>query len=64
MLSENELFKPLDLLLSSGSEGINGHVLMVDGGWTIWWLLELNRLSLIKKMCGINGYYIRDLETI
>tara|TARA_Y100001968_G_scaffold307221_2_gene324837 strand:- start:22893 stop:23654 length:762 start_codon:yes stop_codon:yes gene_type:complete len=36
MLNKNDLSVPLDLLLSNGSEGINGHVLMVDGGWTIW----------------------------
>ena len=36
MLSEDQLAKPIEILLSEGSEGINGHVLMVDGGWTIW----------------------------
>ena len=36
MLTEKEISKPLEILLSDGTEGINGHVLMVDGGWTIW----------------------------
>ena len=36
MLSEDDLAGPLDLLLSEKSDGINGHVLVVDGGWTIW----------------------------
>ncbi len=36
MLVENDLPAPLDLLLSEKSNGINGHVLVVDGGWTIW----------------------------
>ncbi len=36
MLCEDDLPSPLDLLLSDNSHGINGHVLVVDGGWTIW----------------------------
>ncbi len=36
MLLDEELSAPLDLLLSNKSSGINGHVLVVDGGWTIW----------------------------
>lgn len=36
MLKEKDLSSPVDMLLSTGSESINGHVLMVDGGWTIW----------------------------
>ena len=36
MLNVDDLSGPIDMLLSSGSQGINGHVLMVDGGWTIW----------------------------
>ena len=36
MLNESELAAPLELLLSNQSNGINGHVLVVDGGWTVW----------------------------
>ena len=36
MLSEDDLSGPLDFLLSNNSKEINGHVLVVDGGWTIW----------------------------
>ena len=36
MLKVEDLSTPVDMLLKSGSNAINGHVLMVDGGWTIW----------------------------
>lgn len=36
MLDENEIPGPIDMLLSESASGINGHVLMVDGGWTLW----------------------------
>ena len=36
MLNDEDLPSPLDLLLSEKSDAINGHVLVVDGGWTIW----------------------------
>jgi NAD(P)-dependent dehydrogenase (short-subunit alcohol dehydrogenase family) len=36
MLGEHELAGPVDLLLSDSASGVTGHVLMVDGGWSIW----------------------------
>jgi NAD(P)-dependent dehydrogenase (short-subunit alcohol dehydrogenase family) len=36
MLSEDEIVGPVDFLLNDSSSGVNGHVLVVDGGWTIW----------------------------
>lgn len=36
MLSEKDIAGPIDMLLAPSSSGINGHVLMVDGGWTAW----------------------------
>jgi NAD(P)-dependent dehydrogenase (short-subunit alcohol dehydrogenase family) len=36
MLSEDEIFGPIDMLLSEKTSGMTGHVLMIDGGWTIW----------------------------
>ena len=36
MLSDNEIFGPIDMLLSNNTSGVTGHVLMIDGGWTIW----------------------------
>jgi len=36
MLSEKDIFGPLQLITSEKSSGINGHTLLVDGGWTIW----------------------------
>ncbi len=36
MLSEDELAGPVDILLSQYSNGITGHTLMADGGWSLW----------------------------
>jgi NAD(P)-dependent dehydrogenase (short-subunit alcohol dehydrogenase family) len=36
MLTEDELAGPLDILLSAHSNGITGHTLMADGGWSLW----------------------------
>jgi NAD(P)-dependent dehydrogenase (short-subunit alcohol dehydrogenase family) len=36
MLSESDIFGPVQMLLSNNTKGITGHTLMIDGGWTIW----------------------------
>jgi NAD(P)-dependent dehydrogenase (short-subunit alcohol dehydrogenase family) len=36
MLDLSEIFGPIKLLLSDEGSGINGHILAVDGGWTVW----------------------------
>ena len=36
MLSEDQIVGPVDFLLNDSSSGVNGHVLVADGGWTIW----------------------------
>jgi NAD(P)-dependent dehydrogenase (short-subunit alcohol dehydrogenase family) len=36
MLKEDEVTGPVDMLLSEQLSGMTGHVLAVDGGWTIW----------------------------
>ena len=36
MLELNEVVGPVEFLLSAKSSGVTGHVLMVDGGWTVW----------------------------
>lgn len=36
MLTNDEVVGPVDMLLSNKSSGITGHVLAVDGGWSIW----------------------------
>ena len=36
MLNEDEIIGPVDFLLSDSSSAVNGHVLVADGGWTIW----------------------------
>lgn len=36
MLEEKDIVGPVDMLLSSHFSGMTGHVLAVDGGWTLW----------------------------
>ncbi len=36
MLRDDEIVGPVDMLLSDKCTGITGHVLAVDGGWSIW----------------------------
>lgn len=36
MISEKEIFGPINMLVSEKTSGITGHVLMIDGGWTVW----------------------------
>lgn len=36
MLREDEVAGPVDFLLSAAAGAMNGHVMAVDGGWTIW----------------------------
>lgn len=36
MLNENEVIGPVNMLLSDHFTAMTGHVLAVDGGWTIW----------------------------
>jgi NAD(P)-dependent dehydrogenase (short-subunit alcohol dehydrogenase family) len=36
MLRDDEVAGPVDMLLSDYCSGVTGHVLAVDGGWTIW----------------------------
>jgi NAD(P)-dependent dehydrogenase (short-subunit alcohol dehydrogenase family) len=36
MLRDDEVVGPVDMLLSEKCSGITGHVLAVDGGWSIW----------------------------
>jgi NAD(P)-dependent dehydrogenase (short-subunit alcohol dehydrogenase family) len=36
MLRDDEVVGPVDMLLSDKCSGITGHVLAVDGGWSIW----------------------------
>ena len=33
MLSEDEIFGPIEMLVSNKTSGVTGHVLIVDGGW-------------------------------
>jgi NAD(P)-dependent dehydrogenase (short-subunit alcohol dehydrogenase family) len=36
MLREDEVVSPVDMLLSDKCSGVTGHILAVDGGWSIW----------------------------
>ena len=36
MLVESEIPGPIAFLLDDGSAAINGHVLVADGGWSVW----------------------------
>ena len=36
MLRDDEVVGPVDMLLSDKCSGITGHILAVDGGWSIW----------------------------
>jgi NAD(P)-dependent dehydrogenase (short-subunit alcohol dehydrogenase family) len=36
MLKESEIVGPVDFLLDESSSSVNGHVLVADGGWSIW----------------------------
>ncbi len=36
MLTEEEVFGPIEMLISNKTSGISGHTLMIDGGWTVW----------------------------
>ena len=36
MLKENEIYGPLDMILSKKMTGMTGHIMVVDGGWTLW----------------------------
>jgi NAD(P)-dependent dehydrogenase (short-subunit alcohol dehydrogenase family) len=36
MLGEHELAGPVDLLLSDAASAVTGHIMMVDGGWSVW----------------------------
>ena len=36
MLTSTEIIGPIEFLLSEDSSSVNGHVLIPDGGWSIW----------------------------
>jgi NAD(P)-dependent dehydrogenase (short-subunit alcohol dehydrogenase family) len=36
MLKASEVIGPVEFLLSDASSAVNGHVLIADGGWTVW----------------------------
>jgi NAD(P)-dependent dehydrogenase (short-subunit alcohol dehydrogenase family) len=36
MLRDDEVIGPVEMLLSDKCSGITGHILAVDGGWSIW----------------------------
>ncbi len=36
MLKENEILKPLEMIIDKGSKAINGQTIVADGGWTLW----------------------------
>lgn len=36
MLGESEVIGPVEFLLGEASSSVNGHVLVADGGWSVW----------------------------
>ena len=36
MLKDSEAIGPVEFLLSNASSAVNGHILIADGGWTVW----------------------------
>lgn len=36
MLKDSELIGPVEFLLEEASSAINGHVMLADGGWSVW----------------------------
>lgn len=36
MLKDDEIFGPIEMLISNKTSGVSGHILMIDGGWTAW----------------------------
>lgn len=36
MLKDAEIIGPVDFLLNDSSSSVNGHVLVADGGWSVW----------------------------
>ena len=36
MLKETEVIGPVEFLLNDNSSAVNGHVLLADGGWSVW----------------------------
>jgi len=36
MLNEDEIFGPVEILISNKTSGVSGHTLMIDGAWTAW----------------------------
>lgn len=36
MLKDSEIIGPVDFLLGDSSSAVNGHVLVADGGWSVW----------------------------
>lgn len=36
MLNENDILKPLEMIIDNNSKAINGQTIIADGGWTLW----------------------------
>ena len=36
MLDADEILSAIDFLIDKKSSAVNGHNLVVDGGWTVW----------------------------
>jgi NAD(P)-dependent dehydrogenase (short-subunit alcohol dehydrogenase family) len=36
MLKESEIIGPINFLVEDSSSSVNGHILIADGGWSIW----------------------------